>query len=308
MTQDIPANFFTFSDANGTLEINYYPHARLDYQGPEGHFVYPSPSPGRDMTTLEQSFLGQQVTVVLVPSVDGPFVTLTLLLPPMNMAGQHEQDFDTLAIKTTNAGMLPTVGAQLTYEVLHLQGRAQHLLLPPYLAWEVSLPDDPTDAFKAIADEILKMSEADQKMRMSGQWDSSIDVANTQRMKELVEQIGWPTRSKVGKHASEMAWLLVQHADHDRAFQQTCLSLMKAQAAGEVSPANMAYLEDRVRVGEGRPQVYGTQFYADEAGNIGPRPIEDPDHVDERRKAVGLQPLSAYAREVEQFYQEHPKR
>ena len=147
---------------------------------------------------------------------------LTLLLPSINMAGQHEQEFDTIAIKTISSGMLPTTGAQLTYEVSSLQGTAQHLLHPLY-TWQGSLPDEPKDAFKAIADEILKMSERDQKMRKSGQWDSSIDVEHTQRMKEMVEQIGWPTRSKVGGHASEMAWLLVQHADHDRAFQQRCL-------------------------------------------------------------------------------------
>ena len=307
MTQDILANFFTFSDANGMLQINYYPHARLDYQGPEGHFAYPSASPGRDITWQEQSFLGQQVMVVLMPSVDGPAVTLTLLLPSITMAGQQEQKFDTLAIKTTTSGTLPTGGAQLTYEVIHLQGRAQHLLLPPALVWEMSLPDEPTEAFKAIADEIIEMSKVDQQMRKSGQWDSSIDVGNTQRMKEIVEQMGWPTRSKVGRHASEMAWLLVQHADLDRAFQRTCLDLMKVQSAGEVSPGNIAYLEDRVRLAEGRPQIYGTQFFADEAGKWGPRPIEDPDRVDERRQAVGLQPLSEYARDVEQSYREYHK-
>ncbi len=308
MTQDIIANFFTFSNASGTIQINYYPHARLEYQGPEGQFVYPGVSPGREnMTVQEQSLLGQQVHVVLVPSVEGPSVTLTLLLPAMNMAGQHEQEFDTIAIKTTSSGMLPTAGAQLTYEVFSLQGTAQYIL-HPLTTWQGSLPDDPKDAFKAIADEIMKMSEGDQKMRKSGQWDSAIDVEHTQRMKEIVEHIGWPTRSRVGSHASDMAWLLVQHADHDRAFQQMCLDLMKAQAAGEVSPANIAYLEDRVRVGEGRPQFYGTQFYADEAGNFGPRPIEDPDNVDERRKAVGLQPLSDYARDVEQSYKEYHQR
>jgi hypothetical protein len=110
MTHDIITNFFNFSDANGTLLINYYPHARLEYQGPEGHFDYPSASPGRDMTTQEQSFLGQQVTVVLMPSVGGPSVTLTLLLPSITMAGQHEQKFDTIAIKTTTSGMQPTGG------------------------------------------------------------------------------------------------------------------------------------------------------------------------------------------------------
>src|SRR5712692_8240435 len=113
MTQDILANFFTFSDANGTIQINYYPHARLEYQGPEGHFVYPSASPGRDMGTLEQSFLGQQITVVLVRSVDGPSVPLTLSLHHMNMATQNEQDFAPLANKTSHSGMLSTKGAQL---------------------------------------------------------------------------------------------------------------------------------------------------------------------------------------------------
>ncbi len=91
ITQDIIANFFTFSDANGTIQINYYPHTRLEYQGPEGKFVYPGVSPGREnMTVQEQSLLGQQVNVVLVPSVDGTSVTLTLLLPSMNMAVQNE--------------------------------------------------------------------------------------------------------------------------------------------------------------------------------------------------------------------------
>jgi hypothetical protein len=307
MTQDILANFFTFTDANGIFQITYYPLARLEYRGPEGHFVYPGAGPGRDMTIQEQSFLGQQVCLVLVPPVDGPWVNLILLLPPMNMAGQHEQQFDTIAIKTTSSGMPFTPGAQLSYEVISLQGTAQHLLHPQY-SWQGSLSDEPQDAYKAIADEIIKMSEVDQQMRKSGKWDASIDVENTQRMKEIVEQMGWPTRSKVGGHASEMAWLLVQHADHDRSFQQRCLDLMKAQAAGEVLPGNIAYLEDRVRVGEGRPQVYGSQFDVDKAGNFGPRPIEDPDHVDERRQAVGLQPLSEYARDMEQSYQEYHKR
>ena len=202
MKEDIVANFFTFSDTNGTLKITYYPYARLEYHGPEGHFDYPGVSPDRDMTIQEQSFLGQQVTIVLVPLINGPSANLTLLLPPMNMAGQDEQDFDTIAIKTISTDILPTAGAQLTYEVIFIHATAQHLLLPLY-TWQVHLPDNPQEAYNAIADEILKMSEVDQQMRKSGQWDSSIDVTHTQRMREIVEQMGWPTRSKVGDHASE---------------------------------------------------------------------------------------------------------
>lgn len=164
------------------------------------------------------------------------------------------------------------------------------------------MASDQVDSFQSITSEIIQMSEEDQTMRKSSMWDSSVDIENTKRMKEIVTQIGWPTISKLGEHASDMAWLLVQHADLDHQFQQICLDLMKAQPAGEVKPSNIAYLEDRVRVGEKRPQLYGTQFYVDQEGTFGPQPIEDPDHIDERRRAVGLGSMAEYTRIMEQIY------
>lgn len=158
------------------------------------------------------------------------------------------------------------------------------------------MPEGLDDHYREIAAEIVAMSEADQTMRKSGAWDDSVDIRNTARMKEIVRQIGWPTISKVGAHASHMAWLLVQHAD--RAFQKDCLDLLKAQPAGEVDPQNVAYLEDRVRMGEGRPQVFGTQFYTDANGHSGPWPIEDAEHVDARRAAVGLNTFTEYRDEM----------
>lgn len=144
MAQNITANFFTFTDDTGSTQINYYPQApgplvqgqasggpRLEYQGTEGNFVYPAAGPGRENINVDDGgSLGPQVEVVLVPTVDAQAVTLTLLLPPINMAGQDEQDFCTLAIKTTSYGILPKTGARLTYEVVELQGKAQHILLP----------------------------------------------------------------------------------------------------------------------------------------------------------------------------------
>jgi hypothetical protein len=47
-------------------------------------------------------------------------------------------------------------------------------------------------------------------------------------------------------------------------------------AAGEASPAHLAYLEDRVRVNAEQPQLYGTQFSVID-GQFGPRPIQDRD-------------------------------
>jgi hypothetical protein len=155
------------------------------------------------------------------------------------------------------------------------------------------------ESFQAIGAEIIAMSEADQAMRKSEVWDASVDERNTARMRQIVAEIGWPTISKVGPQASQMAWLLVQHADRDRDFQRACLVLMRTQPAEEVDAQNIAYLEDRVRVGEGRPQLYGTQFHANEQGELEPFPIEDQEQVDARRAEVGLGTLAEYAEQMQ---------
>jgi hypothetical protein len=149
----------------------------------------------------------------------------------------------------------------------------------------------------AIASEILAMAERDQAMRRSGSYDPAVDRDNTERMKTIVAAIGWPTRSKVGEIAEHAAWLLTQHADHDRAFQRSCLALMSAEPPTEVCARHLAYLEDRIRVAEERPQRYGTQF-RQSCGALEPAPIEDVEHLDERRAAVGLEPFAAYERRV----------
>lgn len=145
------------------------------------------------------------------------------------------------------------------------------------------------------ADEILAMTERDQEMRRAGRaaWDPTVDERNTARLREIVAAIGWPTRSKVGQQAEHAAWLLAQHADADRAFQREALALMSAEPTDEVCPKHLAYLEDRLRVADGRPQRYGTQLTG-RGDELEPLPIEDRDHVDERRKAVGMGPLAEY--------------
>jgi len=120
----------------------------------------------------------------------------------------------------------------------------------------------------------MQRSKLDQKMRndaMSGktEWDSAVDIENTNYLKKLIKKIGWPTTSAVGRVASQAAWLLVQHADHDPKFQDNCLKLMKKLPRDEVSLINIAYLEDRVRVANNKPQLYGTQFYQ-EGDSFGP--------------------------------------
>jgi hypothetical protein len=60
--------------------------------------------------------------------------------------------------------------------------------------------------------------------------------------------------------------------------------------------ADAATLEDRVLVGEGKPQIYGTQvhFGPETGGRWELYPIVDEEHVDERRTRIGLPPMADY--------------
>ena len=79
-----------------------------------------------------------------------------------------------------------------------------------------------------ILKELKTMYELDQKMRNEfdydkDNWDDKIDKQHTEKLKEIINKIGYPTISKVGKSWSLYAWLLSQHADHDLEFQKKCL-------------------------------------------------------------------------------------
>ena len=160
----------------------------------------------------------------------------------------------------------------------------------------------------STTNELLSMVAVDQAMRdtyqTTNEWDATVDETNTARLKEIIEQQGWPTVSMVGGKGASAAWLLAQHADKDPAFQEKCLALMRELPEDEVILWNIALFEERVRMNTGRPQLYGTQFKMSE-GNFGPGPFEDEEHLEERRTAVGLESFEDYSREIRDMYDEH---
>ncbi len=73
----------------------------------------------------------------------------------------------------------------------------------------------------------------------------------------------------------------MQHAIANPALQRQCLKLIEeAVERGEAPAWQVAYLTDRIRVLEGSPQIYGTSFDWDEAGEMSPCEIEDREIVD----------------------------
>lgn len=130
---------------------------------------------------------------------------------------------------------------------------------------------------------------------------AAVHKQNAESLDRIIDEFGWPGRSLVGNDGADAAWLVVQHAIGSPAFQRKCLPILKtAAASGEISAAQVACLEDRICVFEGRPQRYGTQFDWDGNGKLSPHPIEDPERVDDYRASVGLEPLSGKIQEMRQ--------
>lgn len=128
----------------------------------------------------------------------------------------------------------------------------------------------------------------------------AVHRSNAGKLTEIIEEFGWPGWSLVGEDGAEAAWLVVQHAIGLPAFQRRCLALLReALEAGEVPAWQPAYLDDRIRVFEGRKQIYGTQFDVGPDGEPVPYPIEDAERVNERRSALGLPPLDTHRVSIE---------
>ncbi|GAB3251880.1 hypothetical protein GCM10027347_10580 [Larkinella harenae] len=122
------------------------------------------------------------------------------------------------------------------------------------------------------------------------------DSINLIQVQSILDQYGWVGEKKVGPQANMTLFLVIQHAD--LATQQKYLPMMReAVKAENAQPSALALLEDRVALGEGRRQTYGSQIGQDsKTGKAYVLPLNDPEHVDQRRAAVGLPPLADYIR------------
>ena len=126
-------------------------------------------------------------------------------------------------------------------------------------------------------------------------------------LEKILRQYGYPGIRQVGKTSANNFWLLVQHADDYPAFQQQVLKMMLAEVKRKNADAsNYAYLTDRVAINAGQLEEYGTQveYKGPGLGQAVPRSLRDPARVNQRRAAIGMEPLENYLRMMTQTHVE----
>lgn len=150
------------------------------------------------------------------------------------------------------------------------------------------------DMDQVVRDEYLR--NLDEK---SFQKIKQIDQENTKEFKRIFKETGYIS-SKYGQDVQLAAFLIVQHMPKEEcSFMKRYLSLMK-EDLDNINPLNYAQLVDRIRIYEGKKQLYGTQFelIGKKEGVYKVKEIYDFKRVDERREKIGLGKLEEYLEEL----------
>ncbi len=164
-------------------------------------------------------------------------------------------------------------------------------------------------SFRSEADCLIRMREEDSALRQSllnagelaGGCHPRMEAmhrSHAEVLREIIARIGYPTVRKVGAEASNAAWLIVQHAIGEPDFMREIRALLRTLSPEDADPRNAAFLEDRIRMYEGRPQLYGTQFDFDDSGVLSPVPFDDREAVNRRRAALGMNSLEERTEEI----------
>jgi hypothetical protein len=121
-----------------------------------------------------------------------------------------------------------------------------------------------------------------------------IDSSNLAEVSRILDSSGFLGSEVVGTEGSDALFLVIQHSD--LATQEKYLPVFrKAVEKNQMCSANLALLEDRVLVGKGQPQIYGSQIgYDNSTGRYFLLPLRNAQAVDSLRRQVDLEPLSNY--------------
>jgi len=150
---------------------------------------------------------------------------------------------------------------------------------------------------------------------MKKQWEKirKTDLGNLTIVEQILKKHGWLSSKEIGQKANSTLFLVIQHSNQKT--QEKYLPMMRqAVKDGKANSSSLALLEDRIALGKGELQIYGSQIGKDqETGKMYVLPLIDPKNVNERRAKVGLSPIEDYISywklewNVEEYMKKLPK-
>lgn len=167
---------------------------------------------------------------------------------------------------------------------------------------------------KELRAELLAMEKSDQDARIkcaAGDADfqirclesisKTIDAPNTRRLEAIFKQYGFPDTKLVEKEGFQAFLILLQHSTSDDLREKSLKPIRRAFRRKELPPLDYANFVDRLRLRQGKAQLYGSGFEIKD-GKLVLNKSEDIKNLDKRRVALGLPPLSEHVKTLKEMY------
>lgn len=121
-------------------------------------------------------------------------------------------------------------------------------------------------------------------------WESILkkDSINLIKVSKILDTQGWPSKEKIGTRGASTIFLVIQHGNQDVKLKY--LPMINEALKNDWLPKRQyAMFYDRLLLGQGKRQVYGTQLaMSKERKKPYVLPLEDARNVDKRRAEMGL--------------------
>lgn len=145
-----------------------------------------------------------------------------------------------------------------------------------------------------IRDSITKYGNDSKEVSTIWKNMSKIDSTNEVIVTKILDEHGWLGKDLIGSNGNTTLFLVIQHAGLETQLKYIPM-LREAVKNGNARGGSLALMEDRVALRQGKKQIYGSQIGSNNnTGKQVVQPLIDPKNVDERRKLVGLGPISEY--------------
>lgn len=149
-----------------------------------------------------------------------------------------------------------------------------------------------------LRDEIERLYKVDQAVRQRAGFNAKkmreTDEQNAAPLQTILGKYGVPTYATVGVQAAKDFVIMAQH--QSAKFRQEVLPKLRANVdKGQADPDSYALVYDRAQRDNAKKQLYGTQLECKPGETMHEAPIEDEDHVNQRRAELGLMRVELYA-------------
>ena len=156
----------------------------------------------------------------------------------------------------------------------------------------------------AQKDQVIRMLKS--KDRNDSVWriQKYYDSLNQMWLYKQVKKYGWLGYKEVGIDGENTSWFIAQHCDNNIQLQKYFFKkLIKSFYKGNITNNHLAYLFDRIRVNENKPQFFGTQFNSDSNYNLTPKKLENEKWVNAYRYYASMFTIEEYLEKSKKIFQ-----